>query len=96
MPNTPLLYLLTIFHSIQSQEIDQIIKMSRHPVSSRVLDVFLESPSVSLRDKRNFLMSLMGHYHTLVDDRIGSRVGDRCWTCADPYLKVLLSFRQAG
>jgi len=23
----------------------------------------------------------------LVDDRIGSRVGDRCWTFADPYLK---------
>ncbi|KAF8607482.1 ARM repeat-containing protein [Ceratobasidium sp. AG-I] len=76
-----------VIRSIQSQEVNQLIKMSRHPVSSRVLDVLLESPSVSLRDKRKFLMSLMGHYHTLVDDRIGSRVGDRCWTCADPFLK---------
>lgn len=33
-------------------------------------------------------MSLIGHYHTLVDDRIGSRVVDRCWAFADPYLRV--------
>lgn len=32
-------------------------------------------------------MSLIEHYHLLVDDRIGSRVGDRCWASADPYLK---------
>jgi nucleolar protein 9 len=33
-------------------------------------------------------MSFIGHYHVLVDDRIGSRVGDRCWAFADPYLRV--------
>ena len=32
-------------------------------------------------------MSFIGHYHQLVDDRIGSRIGDRCWNSADPYLK---------
>lgn len=32
-------------------------------------------------------MSFIGHYHALVDDRIGSRVGDRCWAFADPYLR---------
>jgi len=37
-------------------------------------------------------MSLIGHFHTLVDDRIGSRVGDRCWAFADPYLKVRGNF----
>jgi len=37
--------------------------------------------------KRSFVMSFIGHYHTLVDDRIGSRVGDRCWAFADPYLR---------
>ncbi|TFY50803.1 hypothetical protein EVG20_g11321 [Dentipellis fragilis] len=33
-------------------------------------------------------MTFIGHYPELVDDRIGSRVGDRCWAAADPYLKV--------
>ncbi|KAG8745782.1 Nucleolar protein 9 [Ceratobasidium sp. 414] len=77
----------TIVQSIQAQGVEKLIAISRNPISSRVLDVFLESPSVQTRDKRNFLLSLMGHYHTLVDDRIGSRIGDRCWQCADPYLK---------
>ncbi|KAG8721994.1 Nucleolar protein 9 [Ceratobasidium sp. 394] len=76
-----------IVRSIQAQGVEKLIAMSRNPISSRVLDVFLESPAVQTRDKRNFLLGLMGHYHTLVDDRIGSRVGDRCWQCADPYLK---------
>ncbi|QRV72650.1 Pumilio-family RNA binding repeat [Ceratobasidium sp. AG-Ba] len=73
--------------SIQAQGIGWILSISRSPVSSRVLDAFLESPSVQTRDKRKFLLELIGHYHSLVDDRIGSRVGDRCWQCADPYLK---------
>lgn len=32
-------------------------------------------------------MVFLDHYHELVDDRIGSRVGDRLWEAADPYLK---------
>lgn len=32
-------------------------------------------------------MSLLGHYHTLADSRIGSRVVERCWAVADVYLK---------
>lgn len=32
-------------------------------------------------------MSLIGHYHELADDRIGSRVVERCWATADVYLK---------
>ncbi|KAG9091763.1 Nucleolar protein 9 [Ceratobasidium sp. 370] len=66
-----------IVQSIQTQGVEKLIAMSRNPISSRILDVFLESPSVQVRDKRNFLLGLMGHYHTLVDDRIGSRIGDR-------------------
>lgn len=50
--------------------------------------MILESHSVSFTVKRNFVMSFIGHYHVLVDDRIGSRVGDRCWAFADPYLRV--------
>ncbi|KAH7343515.1 armadillo-type protein [Rhizoctonia solani] len=76
-----------VIQSIHAQSTDEIINLSRHPVSSRVLDAFLDSPSVPLRDKRKFLLSLMGSYHILVNDRIGSRVGDRCWACADPFLR---------
>ena len=61
--------------------------MAHHPTSSRVLDAVLESPSVPYKAKRKFVMSFIGHYHILVDDRIGSRVGGRCWAFADPYLK---------
>jgi len=34
------------------------------------------------------VLRLVGHFHELVDDRIGSRVGDRLWAGSDPYLKV--------
>merc|ERR1711939_451579 len=39
------------------------------------------------KDRRNFLKNLIGHYQKLADDRIGSRVTDRCWAAADPFLK---------
>lgn len=32
-------------------------------------------------------MSLLGHYAELADDRIGSRVAERCFASADVYLK---------
>ncbi|CAE6396407.1 unnamed protein product [Rhizoctonia solani] len=76
-----------VIQSIHAQSTDDIIGLSRHPVSSRILDAFLDSSTVPLRDKRKFLLGLMGSYHVLVDDRIGSRVGDRCWACADPFLR---------
>ena len=34
------------------------------------------------------MLKFVGHFHELVDDRIGSRVGDRMWAGSDPYLKV--------
>ena len=74
--------------SLQAMSIDQLIEMAHHPTSSRVLDAVLESSTVPFKAKRKFVMSFIGHYHVLVDDRIGSRVGDRCWAAADPYLKA--------
>lgn len=67
---------------------DEIIAMSHDVTSSRVYDVLLTSSTVSFKEKRRFVMHFIGHYHELVDDRIGSRVGDNCWAFADPYLKV--------
>ena len=40
--------------------------------------------------KRQLVMNFIGHYHLLVDDKLGSRVGDRCWAFSDTYLKVYL------
>lgn len=69
---------------------EDLIRIAHNATSSRILDVLFESPTVSFKAKRRFVMSLIGNYHYLVDDRIGSRVADRCWAFADPYLRVRL------
>lgn len=74
--------------SLQAIGVDELVQMAYHVTSSRVLDAVLESPTVPHKEKRKFVMTFIGHYHLLVDDRIGSRVGERCWAFADPYLKV--------
>ncbi|KAL0949796.1 hypothetical protein HGRIS_009833 [Hohenbuehelia grisea] len=79
---------LAVVESIACLPIENCIKLAHHPVSSRVLDALIDSPNVPFKCKRNFILSFMGNYHTLVDDRIGSRVGDRCWNFADTYLKA--------
>ena len=61
--------------------------MTQSATSSRVIDAFLSSPTTPPSALRKFIMSLIGHYHTLADDRIGSRVVERCWAVADVYLK---------
>lgn len=66
---------------------DDLLHLCHNSISSRVVDAFLDSPSVPPKFKRKLILSFIGHYHQLVDDRIGSRVGDRCWSSADPYLK---------
>ena len=38
--------------------------------------------------KRQFVLDFIGHYDVLVDDKLGSRVVDRCWAFCDTYLKV--------
>ncbi|KAG2053480.1 ARM repeat-containing protein [Suillus hirtellus] len=76
-----------VTESIKSLSTEDLISLSQNPISSRVIDVLFDSETVPFKVKRALVMSLIGHYHTLVDDRIGSRVGDRCWAFADPYLR---------
>ncbi|KAJ7087237.1 armadillo-type protein [Mycena belliarum] len=76
-----------VIASLNSMSIEEILPMAHHPVSSRVLDALLESGTVPAKVKRQFVLSFIGNYHLLVDDRIGSRVGDRCWAFSDTYLK---------
>lgn len=74
---------------------EDLMRIAHNATGSRVLDVLFDSSTVSFKAKRQFVTSLIGQYHSLVDDRIGSRIGDRCWAFADPYLRVRLgcSFR---
>ncbi|KAG6861483.1 hypothetical protein C0995_015910 [Termitomyces sp. Mi166 len=73
--------------SVMALPIKERIKMAHDASGSRVYDVFLESSTVPLKAKRELVMGFIGHYHVLVDNRLGSRVGDRCWASADTYLK---------
>ena len=64
------------------------MKIAQNSMGSRVFDALLDSPTVPAKMKRQFVMDFIGNYHTLVDDKLGSRVGDRCWAFCDTYLKV--------
>jgi nucleolar protein 9 len=76
-----------VIDSLHSLSTDSLIALTRDVTASRVLDSFLSSPTTPPRELRKFLMSLLGHYHTIADDRIGSRVVERMWATADVYLK---------
>ncbi|KAI6035570.1 armadillo-type protein [Pisolithus orientalis] len=78
---------LTVVDSIGSLSVQDLLVLSHNATSSRILDAMLESPTVPFQAKRRLVTSMIGHYHELVDDRIGSRVGDRFWAFADPYLR---------
>jgi hypothetical protein len=79
---------LMVSASFDSMPMPMLLNFARNPVSSRAIDVILEHPSVPSKARRTFVRHLIGHYHVLADDRIGSRVADRCWDSADVYLKV--------
>ncbi|KAF9649340.1 ARM repeat-containing protein [Thelephora ganbajun] len=76
-----------LLESINSLSIPDLITMAHHPTSSRVLDAIFESSTVSQRARNKFVLRFVGHLHELVDDKFGSRVGDRLWAGSDPYLK---------
>lgn len=85
---TPKWLVLNRSCSVFAQSMDDLVAIAHDVTSSRVLDLVVQSSTVPFKEKRKFVMHFIGHYHTLVDDRIGSRVGDNCWAFADPYLRV--------
>ena len=78
--------------SILEMTVDERIYIAHDANGSRMFDVFFDSPSVSSKMKRRLVMDFIGHYYKLVDNKFGSRVGDRCWTFTDTYLKVCNPF----
>lgn len=74
-------------NSLFSLDFATLLPYTRDPTSSHIIDSFLSSPTTPPSSLRKFLMSLIGSYHLLADDRIGSRVAEKCWSTADVYLK---------
>ncbi|SDA02911.1 BZ3500_MvSof-1268-A1-R1_Chr11-1g03212 [Microbotryum saponariae] len=87
-----------LYDSLSSFKIEALTPLTRNPTSSRLIDAFLDSPTTPPREIRGFLLSLIGHYHTLADDRIGSRLVEHCWAVADVFLKdkIAQSISQEG
>lgn len=98
--------------SILSLPIEELLSIACDPSGSRVLDVILEPPSPSSPDtlspqipstipfkaRKRLIMKFIESdgFITLVDDKLGSRVADRCWAAADPYLRVSLFRSRPG
>ena len=53
-----------------------------------MLDAIIDGATTPPRARRSLLRTLEAHFADVIDDRIGVRVGARCWAAADPYLKV--------
>lgn len=76
-------------YSLLALEPSALLAFACHPTSSRVIDAVFESSSaVSLRSKKKVVNTFVDQTYLLIDDRVGSRVADRLWAAADPYLKV--------
>ncbi|KAG8932105.1 Nucleolar protein 9 [Tulasnella sp. 418] len=72
-----------VLQSLETHNIEELTELAQNPISSRVLDVVLSSPTTPARYKRLLTTRFNGHYHILADDRIGSRVAERLWDAAD-------------
>ncbi|KAF5393695.1 hypothetical protein D9757_000366 [Collybiopsis confluens] len=76
-----------VIDSITALDPAERLKVAHNATSSRVFDALFDSDTVPAKAKRAFVQLFIGNYHQLVDDRIGSRVGDRCFGFADTFLK---------
>lgn len=73
--------------SLLAQTPEELLALAHHPVSSRVLDEAF-APTMIPRIRKALVAKYIGYFHTLADDRIGSRVAERAWNAVDTYFKV--------
>jgi nucleolar protein 9 len=66
---------------------EQLLVLCHDATASRVIDALFTSVNVPKAARRKLALALLGHYERLVCDRIGSRVGERVWEGAEPYLR---------
>ena len=78
--------------SIESLPSQELLALTRHPAASRVLDAIIDGPTIPPRSRRALLRAMETQFADVIDDRIGARVGARCWAAADPYFKVCCVF----
>lgn len=74
--------------SLLAQPVTTLLAYAHSPISSHLLDAVLVSPGVAPKYRRRLLMAFMDHYKELVEDRMGSRVGDTIWDRADGFMRV--------
>ncbi|KAH9059317.1 armadillo-type protein [Lactarius vividus] len=80
-----------VLDSIESLQPQELLALTHHPAGSRVLDAIIDGATTPPRARRSLLRALEAHFADVIDDRIGVRVGARCWAAADPYLKEKLA-----
>ncbi|KAI0274347.1 armadillo-type protein [Russula aff. rugulosa BPL654] len=80
-------YNALVLDSIESLTSQELLALTHHPAASRVLDAIIDGPSIPPRSRRALLRAMEAQFVDIIDDRIGVRVGVRCWAVADPYLK---------
>lgn len=74
--------------SLFAQDSNTLMGYATSPISSRFLDAVLTQSAVPSKYKRMLMNGFMGRYKFLVEDRMGSRVGDTIWDHADGFMKV--------
>ena len=74
--------------SIASSPPQELLALAHHPAASRVTNAIVDGPTIPHRSRRALLRAMEAQFADVIDDRIGARVGARCWAAADPYLKV--------
>ncbi|KAK8865980.1 hypothetical protein IAR55_001130 [Kwoniella newhampshirensis] len=77
----------TVLDSLTAQPVDTYLEYAKNPVASHFLDSIFTNPSVPPKYRRKVMMTFMGKYRDLVEDRMGSRVVDTIWEKADGFMK---------
>ncbi|KAI9511254.1 armadillo-type protein [Russula earlei] len=80
-----------VLNSIESLSSQELLALAHHPAASRVLDAIIDGTTIPPRSRRTLLRAMEAQFADVIDDRIGARVGARCWAAADPYLKEKLA-----
>lgn len=84
----PAPYHRLIVDSLLKQQTSSLVDIAKTQAGSPIFEALLSAPSIASKDKRAVMLKFIGHYHSLADDKNGSRVADACWATADVYLKV--------
>jgi len=72
---------------VLSLSVEKKMQLGKTAEGSRIYDAFLESRTVSHKSKQQLITSIIGSYHVLDDDRFGSRVAEKMWKWADPFVR---------